>query len=439
MPQLAVRPWVPAPSESTVQALAQRTEAQSATELIAQLDALIADNHRIHDERGINLNPASNVMNPRAEALLSCGLGTRASLGYPGDKYEVGLEAIEQIEVMAAELAAEVFGARYAEVRVASGALANLYVFMACCSAGDRIIAPPPDIGGHVTHHRAGAAGWFGLDTIAAPIDAEGYSIDIDALRRLAHEVKPRLITAGGSLNLFEHPVAELRAIADEVGAWLMFDAAHLSGIFAGRAWKNPLDAGAHVMTMSTYKSLGGPAGGLIVTNEAQLAERLDAIAYPGLTANFDAGRVAALARGLIDWRVHGPDYARAMQDTARALAQALHALGLPVHAIGRGATDSHQLALRAARWSGGQRAARHMARSGLLACGIGLPIDPVAGDVNGLRLGVPEIVRLGMGPSDMPALARLIERALQADAPPSVADEVAAFRSRFSGVRYVS
>ena len=439
MPQLAVRPWVPAPSESTVQALAQRTEAQSATELIAQLDALIADNHRIHDQRGINLNPASNVMNPRAEALLSCGLGTRASLGYPGDKYEVGLEAIEQIEVMAAELVAEVFGARYAEVRVASGALANLYVFMACCSAGDRIIAPPPDIGGHVTHHRAGAAGWFGLDTIAAPIDAERYSIDVDALRRLAHELRPRLITAGGSLNLFEHPVADLRAIADEVGAWLMFDAAHLSGMFAGRAWKNPLDEGAHVMTMSTYKSLGGPAGGLVVTNEAQLAERLDAIAYPGLTANFDAGRVAALARGLIDWRLHGRDYARAMQDTARALAQALHALGLPVHAIGRGATDSHQLALRAARWSGGQRAARHMARSGLLACGIGLPIDPVAGDVNGLRLGVPEIVRLGMGPSDMPALARLIERALQADAPPSVADEVAAFRSRFSGVRYVS
>ena len=152
----------------------------------------------------------------------------------------------------------------------------------------------------------------------------------------------------------------------------------------------------------------------------------------------FFTGRVAALARSLIDWRVHGQDYARAMQDTARALAQALHALGLPVHAIGRGATDSHQLALRAARWSGGQRAGRHPGRWGLLARGIGLPIDPVAGDVNGLRLGVPEIVRLGMGPSDMPALARLIERALQADAPPSVADEVAAFRSRFSGVHYV-
>ncbi|MCB2037226.1 MAG: hypothetical protein KDF56_10025, partial [Ottowia sp.] len=186
-----------------------------------------------------------------AEALLARGLGTRASLGYPGDKYEVGLEAIEQIEVMAAELAAEVFGARYAEVRVASGALSNLYVFMATCKAGDTLIAPPPDIGGHVTHHQAGAAGWFGLYTVNAPIDAARYSIDVDALRRLAHDVKPRLITTGGSLNLFEHPVADLRAIADEVGATLMFDAAHLSGMFAGRAWKNPLDEGAHVMTMS--------------------------------------------------------------------------------------------------------------------------------------------------------------------------------------------
>ena len=438
MPQLAARPWVPAHAEALVQRLAQATRAQPAPNLIAELDRLVDDNRRIHDLQGINLNPASNVMNPAAEALLARGLGTRASLGYPGDKYEVGLEAIEQIEVMAAELAAEVFGARYAEVRVASGALSNLYVFMATCKAGDTLIAPPPDIGGHVTHHQAGAAGWFGLRSVNAPIDAVRYSIDVDALRRLAHDVKPRLITAGGSLNLFEHPVADLRAIADEVGAMLMFDAAHLSGMFAGRAWKNPLDEGAHVMTMSTYKSLGGPAGGLVVTNDAALAEKLDAIAYPGLTANFDPGRVAALARGLIDWRVHGPAYAQAMQATARALAEALHALGLPVHAMDRGATQSHQLALEAAALGGGQAAARRMAPAGLLACGIGLPIAPVAGDLNGLRLGVPEIVRLGMGPGDMPELAALIRRALTVPDARAVAPDVAAFRGRFSGVRYV-
>src|SRR5690606_34263997 len=123
------------------------------------------------------------------------------------------------------------------------------------------------------------------------------YSVDVDGLARLAREVRPKLITLGGSLNLEPHPVAEARAIADEVGAVLMFDAAHLCGMIAGGAWENPLDQGAHLMTMSTYKSLGGPSGGLVVTNDAGLAERLDAIAFPGLTANFDAGRVAALAR----------------------------------------------------------------------------------------------------------------------------------------------
>ncbi len=259
------RPWVNARSEDLVQSIAAVTAAASSESTDAELQRLVRDNRRIHDDEGINLNPASNVMNPRAEALMAAGLGSRASLGHPGDKYEMGLQAIERIEVIAAELAAEVFAAKYAEVRVGSGALANLYVFMATCKAGDIIIAPPPSIGGHVTHQPAGAAGLYGVKTVSAPVQADGYTVDVDALRTLAHEVKPKLITLGGSLNLFAHPVAAVRGIADEVGATLMFDAAHLSGMIAGRAWANPLADGAHVMTMSTYKSLGGPPGGLIV------------------------------------------------------------------------------------------------------------------------------------------------------------------------------
>lgn len=435
--RLERRPWVPAACEDHIQTLAHGTAALDADGVAAELDRLVAENRRIHDVEGINLNPASNVMNPRAEALMAAGLGSRASLGYPGDKYEMGLEAIERIEVIAAELAAQVFDAAYAEVRVASGALANLYVFMATCQPGDTIIAPPADIGGHVTHHRAGAAGLYGLKTVPAPVQADGYTVDVDALRKLAHEVRPRLITLGGSLNLFPHPVGAVRGIADEVGAKLLFDAAHLSGMFAGRAWPSPLDEGAHAMTMSTYKSLGGPPGGLIVSRDAALMERIDQIAYPGLTANFDVGKTAALAMSLLDWQVHGPAYARAMQDTARALAEALAGAGLPVFAAARGATQSHQFAVEAARYGGGQAAARRLAQARLLACGIGLPLAPVRGDVNGLRLGVPEIVRLGMGPADMPALGRLIAEALAGD-PQRVAPEVTAFRRRFSGLHYM-
>lgn len=435
------RPWVPARSEDLVQRIAAAASGQPPAALDAELHALVAENRRLHDRDGINLNPASNVMNPRAEALLAAGLGPRASLGHPGDKYEMGLQAIERIEVIAAELAAEVFGARYAEVRVGSGALANLYVFMATCRPGDTIIAPPAQIGGHVTHHAAGAAGLYGLVTVPAPVLADGYTVDADGLRALAHERRPRLITLGGSLNLFPHPVAAVRDIADEVGALLMFDAAHLSGMVAGGTWANPLAEGAQVMTMSTYKSLGGPPGGLVVGNDEALFERIDAIAYPGLTANFDAGRVAALALGLLDWKAHGRAYAQAMQATAQALAQALGREGLPVFAAARGATTSHQFALEAARWGGGQAAARRLEAARLLACGIGLPaalVPECAGDVNGLRLGVPEIVRLGMEPAHMAELGKLVAEALRADDPAAVAADVTAFRRRFSGLRYV-
>ena len=173
----------------------------------------------IHEHDCINLNPATNLMNPRAEALLGAGLGSRPSLGYPGLKYETGLEAIEEIVVVATALACRVFDAGHAEIRVGSGSMANLYAFMATCAPGDAVIVPPASVGGHVTHHRPGAAGLYGLDIHPAPIDPDGYQIDVDGVRALAQEVRPRLITIGASLNLDPAPVAELRAVADEVGA----------------------------------------------------------------------------------------------------------------------------------------------------------------------------------------------------------------------------
>jgi glycine hydroxymethyltransferase len=219
MPQLAPRPWVPQKSEALVQSVATTTTATASADLANRLEALADDNRTIHEKECFNLNPATNVMNPRAEALLASGIGSRPSLGYPGDKYEMGLEAIEEIEVIAAELSAEVFNAKYAEIRVPSGAIANLYGFMALTKPGDAIIVPPASVGGHVTHHAAGCAGLYGLESHAAPVNADGYTVDLDGLADLANRVKPKLITIGGSLNLFEEPVREIREIADGVGA----------------------------------------------------------------------------------------------------------------------------------------------------------------------------------------------------------------------------
>ena len=436
---LVNRPWVPSLCEDRVTQISKATIARSTVENAARLGALIDENRDIHERECFNLNPATNVMNPRAEAMLASGLGARPSLGYPGDKYEMGLEAIEEIEVIAAELCAQVFDAKYAEIRVPSGAIANLYGFMATCKAGDTIIAPPASIGGHVTHHLDGCAGLFGLNTVPAPVNADGYTLDIDGLRKLANEVKPKLITVGSSLNLQEHPVADVRMIADEVGAKVLFDAAHQCGIIAGKSWKNPLAEGAHLMTMSTYKSLGGPASGLIVSNDAELMQRIDAIAFPGMTANFDAAKSAALAMTMLDWIDHGAAYSTQMIATAQALANALADQGLPVFSTTQGHTQSHQFAIEAAGFGGGQAASKALRKAGFLACGIGLPIAEVAGDMNGLRIGTPELVRWGVTPEHTDELAALVAKALRSNAPDTMATEVRSLRESFDTLHYMT
>lgn len=438
MTYLAPRPWLPADCQPGIQRIARQTATSPSPALNARIEALAERNRQIHEQECFNLNPATNVMNPRAEALLARGLGSRPSLGHPGDKYEMGLEAIEEIEVIAAALCAEVFGAQYAEIRVPSGAIANLYGFMALASPGDAIIAPAAPIGGHVTHHNEGCAGLYQLQSHPAPVDADGYTVDLDALAALADRVRPKVITVGGSLNLCEHPVRAMREIADSVGAKLLFDAAHQCGIIAGKAWKNPLDEGAHLMTMSTYKSLGGPASGLIVTNDAEIAERLDRIAFPGMTANFDVAKSAALAVTMLDWRDFGAAYARAMIDMAQALASALEARGIPIFTTRMGATMSHQFAVRAAAFGGGQTASKSLRQAGFLACGIGLPEAELAADLNGLRLGTPELVRWGMSAADAPRLASAIADALRAPEPAKMAAETAEWRATFQTLHYM-
>ncbi len=433
--QLERRKWVPEVSENLVQDLAQKVSASSSKELLERLNFLADLNKIIHEKDCFNLNPATNIMNPRAEAFLSCGIGSRPSLGYPGDKYEMGLEAIEEIEVVASCLVAEIFCSKFAEIRVPSGAMANLFSFMSICKPGDTIIVPPASIGGHVTHHSPGCAGLFGLNIIEAPIDKDFYTVDVDQLRKLAVREKPTLITLGGSLNLFEHPISAVSSIAKEVGAHLLFDAAHQCGLIAGKAWENPLDLGADLVTMSTYKSLGGPPGGAIVTNDSKLAEKLDRIAFPGMTANFDASKSAALAVTMLDWKEFGKEYVNEMVLMSKTLASYLEEYDIPIFFGALGHTQSHQFGVLSEEYGGGQQASKLLRKSGFLACGIGLPVKELDGDMNGLRFGTPELVRWGMTAKDSIRLAELIAKALKGQI---VKGEVSEWRKTFNKLHFI-
>lgn len=434
-----LRPWLTEREAARLDELLAQFEDVTPRQAVQQVTRLLQCNEHLYDRESINLYAGTNIMDPQARVLLNSTLGERPSLGHPGNKYEMGLQDAEAIETLCLSLARRVFHCSYVEFRVSSGSLANLYTFMALARPGDTILALPHHAAAHATHREQGAAGLYGLRIVDIPWLDEQMTVDLDQLAALARRERPRFMLVGASLVLFPYPLRELRAIADEVGATLVYDGAHLSGLLAAGVFQQPLQEGAQVVTMSTYKSLGGPPGGLILTNDAALAQRLEQIAYPGLTANFDLSRVAALAVTLAGFLRYGRAYAEMMLANAKALARALFEEGLPVVGASRDFTESHLLAIAAQGYGGGDEAARLLERCRIFASGIGIPGEPAAGVYNGLRFGVQEVTRWGMQPSDMTVIARLVADCLQARRPiEEIAGEVQVFRSIFQRPHYV-
>jgi glycine hydroxymethyltransferase len=317
--------------------------------------------------------------------------------------------------------------------------MANLYAFMATANPGDTVFAMPVSAAGHVTHHRDGAAGLYRLKVRSIPCHRESLLIDWDAFAAEIKMHRPKLIIMGTSLPLLEYDIARAKELAASVGARLMYDAAHVAGIIAGGQFQNPLAQGADLMTMSTYKSFGGPSGGAVLTNDAELGQRLRAIAYPGLTANFDMARVAGLAMAGLELLEFGPAYAQQCVENAARLAAELERRNLPLwYPDGKIPTRSHVVAVDARGWGGGTTAARRAEPSNTLFSGIPLPLAWDGTDYAGIRLATQEITRLGMGAEEMPAIADFVWKALaHPEKAESTKREVQAFRRRFVVPKY--
>ena len=435
------RPWLSAAARSFQdrhEAAGARLAPVAAREAIHRL----VERQERHLEDCLVLYAGTNEPNPGLARLLGSPIGSRPNLGPPGDTYNRGMDDAAELSVLVATLLARLLRCRYVETRVGSGSLANLYVFYATCRPGDRVLAFSDAFAGHPTHHAVGAAGLAGLEVHDLPCDPATMDVDVPGLRRRAHELRPRLLVVAGSMCLHPYDVAGVRAVADEVGAHVLYDAAHMGGLIAGGRFQQPLAEGAHLMTGSTYKSFGGPPAGFVATDDPTLAERLDRIAYPGLTANFDLARTAALGLAVTDLLEFGAEYADACIADARALAAALTARGVPVLDVaGKGPTASQHVAVPAQRWGGGDSAARRLEPANVLTSSIGIPgvPAPFAGEANALRLGTQELARRGMGPADMPAVAELVARVLvDGEAPDRVRPDTVALRRRFGGLRYV-
>ncbi|WP_370867909.1 serine hydroxymethyltransferase, partial [Phenylobacterium sp.] len=287
----------------------------------------------------IELIASENIVSRAILEVQGSVLTNKYAEGYPGKRYYGGCEEVDVAESLAIERAKRLFGAEFANVQPHSGSQANQAVFMATMSPGDTFMGMDLAAGGHLTHGKTvnQSGKWF--NPVAYSVRQQDQLIDYDEAAAVALSAKPKVIIAGGSAYSREIDWARFREIADSVGAILMVDMAHYAGLIAGGAYPNPVPH-AHVVTSTTHKTLRGPRGGLILTNDKKLAKKIDSAVFPGLQGgplmHVIAAKAVAFGEALRpDFKL----YARQVVENARAMADALAAGGLKIVS---GGTDSH-------------------------------------------------------------------------------------------------
>ncbi|MGV2112126.1 serine hydroxymethyltransferase [Agrobacterium salinitolerans] len=362
----------------------------------------------------IELIASENIVSADVLAAQGSVLTNKYAEGYPGKRYYGGCEFVDKVEQVAIDRLKQLFGAEFANVQPHSGAQANQAVFLALLQPGDRIMGMSLAHGGHLTHGSPVTMSGKWFDVVSYEVDAETHLIDMEKVRARALETRPKLIVAGASAYPRQIDFASFRKIADEVGAYLMVDMAHYAGLIAGGKYPNPVPH-AHVVTSTTHKTLRGPRGGVILTNDADLAKKLNSAVFPGNQGgplmHVIAAKAVAFGEAL---RPEFSDYAGQVIANAQALAKVLTDGGL---GIVSGGTDSHMV-LVDLRPKGvtGKVAEIALERAGLTCNKNAIPNDPEKPFVtSGIRLGSSAGTTRGFGVAEFEQIGALILRVIDA------------------------
>ena len=389
----------------------QRFFAASLAETDPELAAAIG-RELVRQQDGIELIASENIVSAAVMEAQGSVLTNKDAEGYPGRRYYGGCVEVDVAETLAIERAKLLFGCSYINVQPHSGAQANQAVFLALVKPGDTILGMSLDAGGHLTHGAAPnlSGKWF--RAIQYGVRREDGLLDYDQLEAMARAEKPKLIIAGGSAYPREIDFARIRRVADEVGAFFMVDMAHFAGLVAAGVYPSPLPH-AHVVTTTTHKTLRGPRGGMILSNDADLGKKFNSAVFPGLQGgplmHVIAGKAAAFGEAL---RPEFKTYQQAVVDNARALAATLVEQGL---AIVTGGTDSHLMLvdLRPKRVTG-KAAEASLERAHMTANKNAIPFDPEKPAItSGVRLGSPAGTTRGFGVAEFQQIGQMIGEVL--------------------------
>ena len=411
---------------------------------LADVDAEIKeaiDNELNRQQTQIELIASENITSKAVIDAQGSVLTNKYAEGYPGRRYYGGCEFADVVENLARDRAKELFGAKYANVQPNSGSQANQGVFTALLQPGDTILGMSLASGGHLTHGAAPnqSGKWF--NAVQYGVRKEDDLLDYDEVERLAKEHKPQMIIAGASAYPRQIDFKRFREIADSVGAYLLVDMAHYAGLIAGGSYESPVPH-AHVTTTTTHKTLRGPRGGMILTNDLDIFKKINSAIFPGIQGgplmHVIAGKAVAYKEAL---KPSFKDYAKAIVDNARVLAETLKEGGADIVS---GGTDSH-IVLLDLRPKGltGKDTEESLERAGMTCNKNAVPYDPEPPMVtSGVRLGTPAATTRGFGTAEWKQVGELIIEVLDGlkengpegngDVEKAVKEKVSALCARF-------
>ena len=389
-----------------------------------QVGAAIRDEYR-RQSANIELIASENIVSEAVLAAAGSVLTNKYAEGYPGKRYYGGCQYVDVVENIAVERACALFGAKYANVQPHSGAQANYAVYMALCQPGDVVLGMNLDHGGHLTHGSPVNFSGKYFDIRSYGVDEKTGRIDYDALEKLAKECRPRMIVAGASAYPRTIDFARVRAIADEVGAYLWVDMAHIAGLVAAGLHPSPIPC-AHVVSTTTHKTLRGPRGGMLLTNDEALAKKLNSAVFPGSQGgplmHIIAAKAVALGEAL---RPEFRAYQEQVLRNSQALAEGLMKRGMDLVS---GGTDNHLslIDLRAMGDLTGKELERRLDEVHITVNKNKVPGDPRSPfQTSGIRVGSPAVTSRGFTEADMDRVAEYI--ALAATDFDARADEIRA------------
>ncbi|MBS10559.1 MAG: serine hydroxymethyltransferase [Gemmatimonadetes bacterium] len=403
-------------------------------EQLARLRSLV-DSQREYRDQCLNLIASENTPSPFVEGMIVEALNRRYGFysgSDPDNQHYRGTKQVAELEKLAQETARDLFCAEHVDLRALSGNIAGIIAMFALGEPGDKVLEVQ---NAHRYAHKLATSNLrVDLEPIAVPWDGPSFNIDLDATLELIAEHRPKLVVIGSATFLFPQPVREIRDALDQhrPDAILVYDAAHVMGMIAGGRFQQPLAEGADVLITSTHKTLAGPQGGMLMTNDGDLFDQIGEATAPLVIANHHLARIPALAATFLEWKACGSAYADAIIANAKALAGALEARGLPIVGAEHGYTESHTVIPVVDAYGTGAEVAERLEACHIIAGGTGVPDEYGS---HGLRIGVQEVTRYGMDEDDADAIAGCIVDAMAGES--SVKERAIELANRFKTVRF--